>query len=58
MTPMLESMFDLRNNFTVYVAAYVVLAKGLGAPLVTTDHKHEEARRLGVEVEIFGGQDL
>jgi predicted nucleic acid-binding protein len=53
MTHMLDRVLDLRDNFTVYDAAYVVLALGLEAPLVTCDSKLTEAQRLGVRVEVL-----
>lgn len=49
----LESMLALRDNFTVYDAAYVLLALTLDAPLVTADAKQLEAGRLGVDVRLF-----
>lgn len=52
MTHALGDMLDLRDNFTVYDAAYVVLALGLEAPLVTSDTKMKEAGRLGVTVRL------
>lgn len=52
MTHALGDMLDLRDNFTVYDAAYVVLALGLEAPLVTSDTKMKEAGRLGVTVQL------
>jgi len=53
MTNLLPNMLDLRKNFTVYDAAYVVLARALRSPLVTADRKMNEARRLGVEVMVL-----
>ncbi len=53
MTHALGHMLDLRENFTAYDAAYVVLALGLEAPLVTSDTKMKEAGRLGVEVALI-----
>ena len=53
MTHALGHILDLRENFTAYDAAYVVLALGLEAPLVTSDTKMQEAQRLGVEVQII-----
>ncbi len=53
MTQGLGRMLDLRDNFTVYDAAYIVLAQALDAALVTSDEKLNEARRLGVDVRIF-----
>ncbi|WP_255364685.1 type II toxin-antitoxin system VapC family toxin [Alloactinosynnema sp. L-07] len=37
--PLLERMWELRNNITPYGAAYVALAEHLGGPLVTCDAK-------------------
>lgn len=54
MTSMLTQILDLRDNFTAYDAAYVVLAQALDAQLVTTDNKLAEARRLGVSVLLVG----
>jgi predicted nucleic acid-binding protein len=50
---MLRDVLDLRDNFTVYDAAYVVLAQALDLPLVTADAKLTDARRLGVDVRIL-----
>lgn len=51
--PMIRDVLALRDNFTVYDAAYVVLAQALDLPLVTADDKLTEARRLGVDVQVF-----
>jgi predicted nucleic acid-binding protein len=53
MTGSLARILELRENFTIYDAAYVVLAEALQAPLVTADEKLAEARRLGVEVRVL-----
>lgn len=53
MTDQLGSMVALRNNFTVYDAAYVVLAQALRAPMVTADTTMLEASRLGVDVRVI-----
>jgi predicted nucleic acid-binding protein len=50
---MMRPVLSIRGNFTVYDAAYVVLAQALEAPLVTADAKLLEARRLGVDVRVF-----
>ncbi len=50
---MMGPVLAIRGNFTVYDAAYVVLARALEAPLVTVDVKLLEARRLGVEVRVL-----
>ena len=54
MTDLLAHILELRRNFTVYDASYVVLAQALDAPLVTADGKLAEARRRGVEVRLIG----
>jgi predicted nucleic acid-binding protein len=54
MTGLLGHMLDLRDNFTVYDAVYLVLAQALEAPIVTADAKLQEAARLGVDVRVVG----
>jgi predicted nucleic acid-binding protein len=54
MTDLLAHIMELRENFTVYDAAYVILARALEAPLVTADTKMREAKRFGVDVRILG----
>lgn len=53
LSAMIGAVLDLRDNFTVYDAAYVVLAQVLEAPLVTADAKLTEARKLGVDVRVL-----
>ena len=53
MTDLLGHMLDLRDNFTVYDAAYLVLAQALEVPVVSADAKLPEAARLGVDVRVF-----
>jgi predicted nucleic acid-binding protein len=53
LTDVLAEVLALRDNFTVYDAAYVVLASALDAPLVTRDAKLLEAERLGVDVRLL-----
>lgn len=50
---MMRSVLDLKDNFTVYDAAYIVLAQALEAPLVTADTKLTGARTLGVDVRVL-----
>lgn len=50
MTSLLGHMLDLRGNFTVDDAAYLVLAQALEAPIVSADAKLREATRPGIEV--------
>ena len=56
MTNAMGHLLDLRENFTAYDAAYVVLALGLQAPLFTSDRKMNEAARPGVHVQVIGGE--
>jgi predicted nucleic acid-binding protein len=53
MTSLLGHILALRDNFTVYDAAYIVLAQALGVPLVTADLKMKEAERLGITVRVY-----
>lgn len=53
MTGLLGHMLDLRDNFTVYDAAYLLLAQALETTIVSADTKLREAARLGVEVRVF-----
>jgi len=53
MTSLLGHVLALKDNFTVYDAAYVVLSQALDAPLVTSDLKMREAERLGITVQVF-----
>ncbi len=53
MTGVLSHILDLRDNFTVYDATYVILAQALHAPLVTADAKLYQARRVGVDVRVL-----
>ena len=53
LSAMIREVLDLKNNFTAYDAAYVVLAQALDAPLVTADVKLIGARKLGVDVRVL-----
>lgn len=53
LSSMMGAVLDLRANYTVYDAAYVVLALALDAPLVTADAKLLEARKIGVDVRVL-----
>jgi predicted nucleic acid-binding protein len=53
MTGLLGHMLDLRENFTVYDAAYLVLAQALEAPIVSADAKLREATRPGLDVRVL-----
>jgi predicted nucleic acid-binding protein len=53
LAPMLRSVLALKDTYTVYDAAYIVLAQALDAPLVTADTKLVGARALGVDVQVL-----
>lgn len=50
---MMRSVLDLREDFTVCDAAYIVLAQALEAPLVTADANLAGSRGLGVDVRVL-----
>jgi predicted nucleic acid-binding protein len=53
LSTMMRAVLDLQDNYTVYHAAYVVLAQALDAPLITADAKLLEARTAGVDVRLL-----
>ena len=52
--PLLERCWQLRDNLTVYDAAYVALAELLDAVLVTADARLAGAPGLRCEVDVLG----
>ena len=50
--PLLDGIWALRDNVTAYDAAYVTLARLLGATLVTRDQRLVQAPGLGVAVTV------
>lgn len=50
---LLPRIWALRFNLTAYDAAYVALAEGLGAPLLTRDGRLVSAPGLGAAVELI-----
>lgn len=50
--PLLRRIWALRENLTAYDAAYVALAEGLRAPLLTRDRRLAGAPRLAGSVEV------
>jgi len=48
--PLLQRMWDLRNNFSAYDAAYVGLAEHLGASFLTADDRL--AKSVGIHTTI------
>lgn len=51
--PLVERMWELRENLTAFDAAYVALAEALDAPLVTCDRKIAESPGHGARVETY-----
>jgi predicted nucleic acid-binding protein len=49
----LPRIWQLRNNFSAYDAAYVALAESLPAPLITRDHRLASAPGHHVKIELF-----
>lgn len=50
---LLERIWELRGNLTVFDAAYVALAEALDAPLITADAAIARAPGHGAQVELF-----
>ena len=51
--PLLDRIWELRENLTAYDAAYVALSELLGAPLVTCDASLARAPGHEAEVKVF-----
>jgi predicted nucleic acid-binding protein len=52
--PLLERCWELRENLTIYDAAYVALAELLGAVLITADRRLADAPGLRCELDLLG----
>jgi len=52
-TPLLPRVVDLFDNFSAYDAAYVALAEGLDAPLMTADTSLGRATRTHTKVPVI-----
>ena len=52
--PLLRRIWELRENFSAYDAAYVALAEGLRAPLLTCDSRLAKAPGTRAVVEWIG----
>ena len=50
---LLPRIWELRNNFSAYDAAYVALAELLGAPLLTRDRRLAAAAQEHASVEVL-----
>jgi predicted nucleic acid-binding protein len=53
-TDLLERIWDLRANATVYDASYIALAEAFDATLITTDDKFEGVRGRRCQIMIVG----
>ena len=51
--PLLEYIWSLRHNFSGYDAAYVAVARNLGATLATRDARLAKAAENIVDVQLF-----
>jgi len=51
--PLLPRVWELRANLTAYDAAYVALAEGLRAPLLTCDARIAKAAGIRAAVELI-----
>jgi predicted nucleic acid-binding protein len=51
--PLMERIWELRDNHTAYDASYIALAEVLGAPLVTCDARLARSTGHGAVVELF-----
>lgn len=51
--PLLTRMWELRENITAYDAAFVALAEGLRAPLVTRDRRLGGVPGVGATIELL-----
>jgi len=53
--PMLDRVWELRDNLTAYDAAYVALAEAFDCPLVTADARISRAPGLRCSVTVLPG---
>lgn len=51
--PLIDRMWELRDNLTAYDAAFIALAEQLDAPLVTCDARIARASGVRGTVELF-----
>lgn len=50
---LIRRMWELRDNVSIYDAAYVALAEAIGAPLLTADGRLARAPGVACEVELI-----
>jgi predicted nucleic acid-binding protein len=51
MSPLMERMWEMRENVSGFDAAYVALAEAIEAPLITTDRRLARARGHTARIE-------
>lgn len=51
--PLIRRIWQLRDNFTAYDAAYVALAEGMRVPLITLDARLAKAAPPTIRVELI-----
>lgn len=51
--PLMERMWELRDNVTAYDAAFLALAETLGVPLITVDERLARSSLHSVSTEVF-----
>jgi predicted nucleic acid-binding protein len=51
--PLLDRMWDLRNNLTAYDASYIALSEAIDAPLVTCDSRIARAHGHAAVVKVI-----
>jgi predicted nucleic acid-binding protein len=52
--PLVDRIWELRDNLTPYDAAYVALAEAIGAVLLTADGKLAKAPAIRCDVDLLG----
>jgi predicted nucleic acid-binding protein len=55
--PLLQRVWELRDNLTAYDACYIALAETLGVTLITSDDALSRAPGMRCEVEYLGRSD-
>ncbi|CAN5367845.1 type II toxin-antitoxin system ribonuclease VapC1 [soil metagenome] len=54
--PLLDRVWSLRDHLSAYDAAYVALAEGLGAPLLTSDARLARAPGHRARIRLLGAE--
>jgi predicted nucleic acid-binding protein len=53
-TPLMERVWELKDNLTAYDAAYVAPAEALDAPLITLEARLARSPGVRASVEVYG----